>query len=49
MDDNEKVTFTDREIEGMAKAIALADLAARSPEEKNPSIPMTKDKTFTKR
>lgn len=48
-DDNGKATFNNREIEGMAKAIALADLAARSPEEKNPSIPMTKDKTFTKR
>ena len=43
MDDNKKVTFSDREIEGIAKAIALADLAARSPKEKNPSIPMTKD------
>ena len=40
MDDNKKVTFSDREIEGIAKAIALADLAARSPKEKNPSIPM---------
>ena len=28
MDDNKKVTFSDREIEGIAKAIALADLAA---------------------
>ena len=37
MDDNKKATFTDREIEGIAKAIALADLAARSPKEKNPS------------
>ena len=33
MDDNKKVTFSDREIEGIAKAIALADLAARSPKE----------------
>ena len=45
MDDNKKVTFSDREIEGIAKAIALADLAARSPKEKNPSIPMTKDES----
>lgn len=46
MDDNKKVTFSDREIEGIAKAIALADLAARSPKEKNPSIPMTKDDRY---
>ena len=46
MDDNKKVTFSDREIEGIAKAIALADMAARSPKEKNPSIPMTKDERY---
>ena len=34
MDDKEKVKFSDEEIEGIAKAIALADLAARSPKEK---------------
>ena len=38
----EKVQFTDEEIEGIAKAIALAELANRSPKEKNPRIPMTK-------
>ena len=43
MDDNKKVTFSDREIEGIAKAIALADLAARSPKEKK------RTNTFTKR
>ena len=48
MDDNKKVTFSDREIEGIAKAIALADLAARSPKEKNPSIPMVKDELYYK-
>ena len=32
---DEKSVFSDREIEGIAKAIALADLAARSPKEKN--------------
>lgn len=48
MDDKEKVTFSDSEIEGIAKAIALADLAARSPKEKNPSIPMAKDEHFNK-
>ena len=51
MDENEKdekAVFSDREIEGIAKAIALADLAARSPKEKNPSIPMTKDEHFYK-
>ena len=31
MDDKEKIKFSDEEIEGIAKAIALADLAARSP------------------
>ena len=46
MDDNKKVTFSDREIEGIAKAIALADLAARSPKEKNPSIPMVEDELY---
>ena len=46
MDDNKKVTFSGREIEGIAKAIALADMAARSPKEKNPSIPMTKDERY---
>ena len=51
MDENEKdekAVFSDREIEGIAKAIALADMAARSPKEKNPSIPMTKDEHFYK-
>ena len=51
MDENEKdekAVFSDREIEGIAKAIAPADLAARSPKEKNPSIPMTKDEHFYK-
>lgn len=43
---DEKAVFSDREIEGIAKAIALADLAARSPKEKNPSIPMTKDERY---
>ncbi len=43
---NEKAVFSDREIEGIAKAIALADMAARSPKEKNPNIPMTKDKRY---
>ena len=47
-DDNGKATFNNREIEGIANAIAPADLAARSPEEKNPSIPMTKDEHFYK-
>lgn len=48
MDDKEKATFSDREIEGIAKAIALADLAARCPKENNPSIPMAKDEHFNK-
>ncbi len=48
MDDNKKVTFSDREIEGIAKAIALADLAARSPKERNPRIPMVKDELYYK-
>lgn len=42
----EKVQFTDEEIEGIAKAIALAELANRAPKEKNPSIPMTKDDRY---
>lgn len=46
MDDKEKVKFSDEEIEGIAKAIALADLAARSPKEKNPSIPMVEDELY---
>ena len=48
MDNNKKVAFSNSEIDGIAKAIALADLAARSPKEKNPSISMTKDKHFYK-
>lgn len=46
MNDNKKVTFSDREIEGIAKAIALADLAARSPKEQNPRIPMVEDELY---
>lgn len=46
MDEKEKTAFSDREIEGIAKAIALADMANRSPKEKNPNIPMTKDKRY---
>ena len=49
MDEKEKdkkAVFSDHEIEGIAKAIALADMAARSPKEKNPSIPMTKDERY---
>ena len=46
MDDNKKVKFSNREIEGIAKAIALADLAARSPKEKNPSNPMVEDELY---
>lgn len=46
MDDNKKVTFSDREIEGIAKAIALADLAAHSPKERNPRIPMVEDELY---
>ena len=46
MDDKEKVKFSDEEIEGIAKAIALADLAARSPKERNPRIPMKKDALY---
>ncbi len=48
MDDKEKVKFSDEEIEGIAKAIALADMAARAPKEKNPSIPMVKDEFYYK-
>ena len=47
-DDNGKATFNNRDLDGIAKANAPADLAARSPKEKNPSIPMTKDKHFYK-
>lgn len=43
---NKKAVFSDREIEGIAKAIALADMANRSPKEKNPNIPMIKDKRY---
>lgn len=46
MDNDKKVEFSDREIDGIAKAIALAELAARSPKEKDPSIPMTKDDRY---
>ena len=45
MDEKEKdkkAVFSDHEIEG----IALADMAARSPKEKNQSIPMTKDERY---
>lgn len=48
MEAKEKVQFTDEEIEGIAKAIALAELANRAPKEKNPSIPMTKDVLYYK-
>lgn len=46
MEAKEKVQFTDEEIEGIAKAIALAELANRSPKEKNPSIPMVEDELY---
>ena len=46
--ESEKVTFSSTEIQGIAKAIALADMAARAPKENNPSIPMTKDAHFYK-
>lgn len=46
MDNDKKVEFSDREIDGIAKAIALAELAACSPKEKDPSIPMTKDDRY---
>lgn len=46
MEAKEKVQFTDEEIEGIAKAIALAELANRAPKEKNPSIPMIKDTLY---
>lgn len=41
-----KVKLTDEEIEGIAKAIALADMAARAPKEKNPRIPMVEDELY---
>ncbi len=46
MEAKEKVQFTDEEIEGIAKAIALAELANRAPKEKNPRIPMIKDALY---
>ena len=46
MEAKEKVQFTDEEIEGIAKAIALAELANRAPKEKNPSIPMVEDELY---
>ena len=46
MEAKEKVQFTDEEIEGIAKAIALAELANRSPKEKNPRIPMVEDELY---
>ena len=51
MDEKEKdkkAVFSDHEIEGIAKAIALADIAARSPKERNPRIPMVKDEFYYK-
>lgn len=44
--ENKKVTLSPSEIEGIAKAIAIADIAAHAPKEKNPSIPMTKDERY---
>ena len=44
--ENEKVVFSDEEIEGIAKAIALAELANRTPKERNPSIPMVEDELY---
>lgn len=46
MEAKEKVQFTDEEIEGIAKAISLAELANRSPKEKNPRIPMVEDELY---
>ena len=46
MEAKEKVQFTDEEIEGIAKAIALAELANRAPKERNPRIPMIKDALY---
>ena len=44
--ESEKVTFSSTEIQGIAKAIALADMAARAPKEKNPRIPMVEDELY---
>ncbi len=46
MEAKEKVQFTDEEIEGIAKAIALAELANRAPKERNPRIPMVEDELY---
>lgn len=44
--ENKKVTLSPSEIEGIAKAIAIADIAAHAPKERNPRIPMVEDELY---
>ena len=41
-----KIVLSEDSLTYISKAIALADMAARAPKEKNPSIPMTKDESY---
>lgn len=43
---NKKVTLQEESIREIAEAFALADLAARTPRESNPHIPMVKDELY---
>ena len=43
---NKKVTLQEESIREIAEAFVLADLAARTPRESNPHIPMVKDELY---
>lgn len=48
IEENEKVRLSDKEIEELAKFIALGEMAARAPKERDPHIPMVKDEFYYK-
>ena len=41
-----KIVLYEDSINQISKAVVLADIAARAPKEKNPTIPMKKDKRY---
>ncbi len=48
MTENKKVELSEDSLKEIAKAIALADMAAQAPKEKNPRIPMVEDELYHK-
>lgn len=41
-----KIVLCEDSLKQISKTIALANMAARAPKEKNPSIPMTRDERY---